>query len=277
MKPFSLRISFLLLLLPATLLAQSKNFNRSVEFSSGGDLHVNTDVGTVRLTSWDRNQVEVIARIIGRTENTSEDYARRAVEATKIELIGDARSLTVKANYDDVPYENKWGGRNRIVPRIEWEIRAPRQANIDLDVDRSEANLRGFDGRHHLKTDRTTLRVEDMSGEIRLNIDRGDNSQLSNVRGSLQIDADRTNLMFDRLQLTGDSRVQMDRGNLELRMAGSQGLNVSMVKERRSSFQSDFPITTNSFSEDKLEGAINGGGPRLTLQTDRTKVHLKNN
>ena len=228
-----------LVALSAISLAQTKSFNRTVDFTPGGDLRVNTDVGTVKITSWDRNQVEVIARIEGRNnESVSADYMRRAVEATEIEMIGSGNNLTVKANYENVPYESKWGGKNRVIPRIEWEIRAPRRANIDLDTDRSEADVRGFEGRHSLKTDRTPLRVEDMAGDIRLDI---------------------------------------DRGKLEMRMAGSQGLNVSMNKERRSSFQSDFPITTNGFSDDKIEGAINGGGPRLTLHTDRTQVYLKNN
>jgi hypothetical protein len=267
-----------LVLLSAVSLAQTKNFNRTVDFTPGGDLRVNTDVGTVKISAWDRNQVEVIARIEGRNhENVSADYLRRAVEATEIEMIGGDNSVTIKANYDNVPYESVWGGRNRVIPRIEWEIRAPRRANIDLDTDRSEAEVRGFEGRHSLKTDRSPLRVEDMSGDIRLNIDRGNQTRLSNIRGSLQIEADRTDLMFERLQLTGDSRVQMDRGKLEMRMTGSQGLNLSMNKERRNSFQSDFPITTSSFSDDKIEGAINGGGPRLTLHTDRTQVYLRNN
>ena len=265
-------------ILSAVSLAQTKSFNRTIDFTPGGDLRVNTDVGTVRITSWERNQVEVVARIEGRTsESVSADYMRRAVEATEIEMIGGGNRLTIKANYDDVPYESKWGGKNRVIPRIEWEIRAPRQANIDLDVDRSEAEVRGFDGRHTLKTDRSPLRVEDLAGDIRLNIDRGNQTRLSNLRGSLQIEADRTDLMFERLQLTGDSKVQMDRGKLEMRLAGSQGLNLSMNKERRNSFQSDFPITTSNFSDDRLEGAINGGGPRLTLHTDRTQVYLKNN
>lgn len=262
----------------ASAQAQSKTFTRTVDFAAGGDLRVSTDVGTVRLTSWEQNRVEVVARIEGRNhESVSADYMRRAVEATEIELIGGGNSLTIKANYDNVPYESKWGGKNRVIPRIEWEIRAPRRANIDLDTDRSEAEVRGFDGRHSLKTDRSPLRVEDMSGDIRLNIDRGSQTRLSNIRGSLQIEADRTDLTFERLQLTGDSRVQMDRGKLEMRMAGSQGLHLSMNKERRNSFQSDFPITTSSFSDDRIEGAINGGGPRLTLRTDRTQVYLKNN
>jgi hypothetical protein len=267
-----------LVILSVASIAQSKNFNRTVDFTPGGDLRVNTDVGSVKLISWERNQVEVVARIEGRNnEQVSADYMRRAVEATRIEITGDTRSLTIKANYEDVPYESVWGGRNRVIPRIEWEIRAPRRANIDLDTDRSEAEVRGFEGRHSLKTDRTPLRADDLAGDIRLNIDRGNETRLSSIRGSLQIEADRTDLTFERLQLTGDSRVQMDRGKLEMRLAGSQGLNVSMNKERRSSFQSDFPITTSGFNDDKMEGAINGGGPRLTLQTDRTKVYLKNN
>lgn len=273
-----IQITAILAILSVAGIAQTKNFNRTVDFSAGGELHINTDVGTVRLTSWDRNQVEVVARIEGRNnDNVSADYMRRAVEATEIEIIGGSNNVTIKANYDHVPYESKWGGKNRVIPRIEWEIRAPRRANIDLDTDRSEADVRGFEGRHQLKTDRTPLRVEDMTGDIRLDIDRGNTTRLSNIRGTLQIEADRTDLMFERLQLTGDSRVQMDRGKLEMRMVGSQGLNVSMNKERRSSFQSDFPITTSSFSDEKLEGAINGGGPRLTLRTDRTQVYLKNN
>jgi hypothetical protein len=267
-----------LVLLSAVSLAQSKNFNRTVDFTPGGDLRVNTDVGTVKISAWDRNQVEVIARIEGRNNNNvSADYMRRAVEATEIEVFASGNRVSIKANYDDVPYESIWGGRNRVIPRIEWEIRAPRQANIDLDTDRSEAEVRGFDGRHSLKTDRSPLRVEDMSGELRLNIDRGNTTRFSNVRGSLQIEADRTHLSFDRLQLTGDSRIEIDRGDIEMRMASSPGFQLSMNKERRTSLQSDFPITTNNFSDDRIEGSINGGGPRLAIRADRGKVHLRNN
>lgn len=278
MKTLSLVALFVALLGPASSIAQSKNFNRTVEFSAGGDLHVSTDVGSVRLTSWERNQVEVVARIEGRnSENISADYMRRAVDATRIEVSGDARSLTIKANYDDVPYESIWGGRNRVIPRIEWEIRAPRRANIDLNVDRSEAEVRGFEGRHHLHSDRTPFRAEDLSGEIRLNIDRGNDSRLSNLRGSISIESDRTDLTFARLQLTGDSKIQIDRGKLEMGMANSNGFQLSMGKERRSSFQSDFPITTNGINDDRIEGTINGGGPRLAIHSDRAKIYLKNN
>lgn len=276
MKKIILIASFVALFLPVSILGQSKNFNRTVDFSSGGDLRVSTDVGSLKMSSWDRHQVEIIARIEARNnENTDADYARRAVEATRIEVNGDGRSLTIKANYDDVPYENKWGGRNRTIPKIDWEIRAPRRANINLNVDRSEAELRGFEGHHRLQFDRTPVRVEDLAGEISLNIDRGGDSKLTALNGSLQLESDRTDLTFDGLQITGDSKVQIDRGKLDLRVPSTQGLFLSMNKERRTQFETDFSITTNNFNDNKIEGAVNGGGPKLSIQSDRAKIHLR--
>lgn len=277
MKIISIVTLFVALVISATLNAQSKNFNKTVDFSAGGDLRMNFDVSKVHLTSWDRNQVEVVAHIEGRTnDHASADYARRAVEATRIEMIGDARSLTIKANYDDVPYEEKWGGRNRVIPHIDWEIRAPRHLNLDFEVDRSEAEIRGFEGKLKLQSDRTPVRTEDLAGEIRLEIDRGNESRLANLRGSLNVNSDRTNLIFERMQITADSRIEIDRGNLEMRVPANQGMVVSMNKARRSEFKSDFAITTKGIHDDKFEGAINGGGARLAIYSDRARVYLKN-
>jgi hypothetical protein len=282
MKTFRYAALLAALLLPLASSAQTKNFNRTVEFAPGGDLRVNTDVGSLKLTAWERNQVEVVARIIGREGNgASAEEMQRSVEMTQIEITGgDGSPLTIKANYDGVNSGNKkvWVSWNRQLPHIEWEIRAPRQLNLTLDVDRSEfAEVRGFEGRHVLNSDRTALRVDEMAGDIRLDIDRGQGSQLNNVRGKLTVESDRTNLNFEGLQLTGDSTMQVDRGKLDMRMAGAPGLSVSMNKERRSTFKSDFPFTANTFNEGKIEGTINGGGPRLTLHTDRTQVYLRNN
>ncbi|MFN0121925.1 MAG: hypothetical protein ACKV2V_15635 [Blastocatellia bacterium] len=270
-----------LILLPVSGLAQTRTFNRMVSFTPGGALRVNTDLGSVRLTAWDRDQVEIVAHIIGRTEQMGTEYAQRAVDATQIEVTGDAGALTIRANYDNVPREKRWGGWNRVLPRIEWEIRAPRRADIELDTGRSEAEVRGFEGRHRLKLDRSPLRAADLAGDTRLHIDRGGDSRLRGMRGGLSIEADRTNLTFDELRLTSDSRVQLDRGHLELGLAPGQGLHISARRERRTSFRSDLPLTLNPAiiggDEDKIEGSINGGGPRLALQTDRAQVRLRGN
>lgn len=263
------------MLLPLLASAQTKTFNRTVALSPGGNLRVNTDIGTLRLTAWERPEVEISARIIARSEeNARAEAVQRGFESASIEVTGGGSAVTIKANYGN---ENDYGVWNIVRPRIEWEIRAPRQANLDLNVDRSEAEVRGFEGNHRMHSDRTVLRVEDLAGDIRLEIDRGAESQLGRVRGRVTVTSDRTNLTFAQLQLTGDSTLNLNRGNIELQFARAQGLSLAVNRDRRSSFKSDFPLAARDINEGRIEEPINGGGPRLTIETDRAQVYLRNN
>ncbi|HXG67384.1 MAG TPA: hypothetical protein VNO70_19930 [Blastocatellia bacterium] len=252
--------------------AQSKEFRKTVDFEAGGELSLRTDKGSVRMTSWDRNQVEIIARIEP-PENVSEEYGRQAVEATKVDVLGDARALTIRSNFDDVPYKDTFN-RSRMIPNVHYEIRAPRRLNFNLDIDRSGVDLSGFEGRMNLKTDRTTMKAGDMAGELRLNMDRGELT-LSGYRGRFEIDTDRTDSRLQGVQIDGDSRFEMDRGELELRMPESQGLTLSAAFSRLRDFHSDFGIASRTLSRDRIEGTINGGGPKLLLRAQRSGVSLK--
>jgi hypothetical protein len=252
---------------------QSKEFRRAVAFDPGGDLTLRTDKGSVRLISWDQPQVEVYARIEP-PEDVSEDYGRRAVEAARVEVIGSARALTIRSNFDDVPYQDGILHRSRTLPHIHYEVRAPRRLNLNLDVDRCRVSLEGFAGRINLKTDRTPVTASDLVGELRLRMDRGQ-ATLSGLQGSLDLETDRTDSRLQGVRLEGDSRLHIGRGECELVLPGSQGLSLSASIGRRESLQTDFAITTQSFNRDVIEGTINGGGPRLTIQGDRSVIRLK--
>src|SRR5215211_1797734 len=81
---------------------QSKDFKKTVAVENGANFRLETDKGSVRLTSWDSNQVEIVARI-DPPENESAEYQKRAVEAARIDVLGGGSSLTVRSNFDDVP------------------------------------------------------------------------------------------------------------------------------------------------------------------------------
>jgi hypothetical protein len=270
----NLTTSLILLVVAAGVVAaQSKEFKKTVAFNSGGDLRISTDRSHVRLTSWERNEVEIYARIF-KPEGADSDFDPRAIEATRIDVTGDARSLTIRTNFDDVPSRDGrlWG--NRSLPEIQLEIRAPRNLNLNQDADRGDVDLRAFEGRLNVSTDRSNVKAEDLAGEVRLRMDRG-SIAVSNVRAKLEFYSDRTNGKFQAAQITGDSRLEVDRGEIEIGVPGGQGLYVSANRGRRSDFVSDFAITTRNLSGERVEGEINGGGPRLTIQTDRGKVRLR--
>lgn len=261
----------LLLTLPILVSAfQSREFRRTIDFQSGGQLTVRTDLGSVKLTAWDQNQIEVYARVEP-PQDVSSEYAARAVESAKIEISGGPQSLTIRSNFDDVPAMD-WHSKR--MPSIHYEIRAPRQLNLNLDADRCKVDAGGFAGRIKLNTDRTTVGAYDLSGEIEVRMDRGE-ATLSNLQGSLSIQTDRTNSRIEAVRIDGNSKLDIGRGECELRLPESQGLSLRANTGRRESFHTDFAVAANNFDKERIEGTINGGGPQLVINTDRSTVRLK--
>lgn len=97
---------FLAAAVPAA--AQSREFAQTVDLDPGGALRISGNKGSMQVTSWDQPRVEIRARI-ERPGDVDADYAARAVEATRIDVVGDGRSLTVRSNYDAVPTRHDWG------------------------------------------------------------------------------------------------------------------------------------------------------------------------
>jgi len=260
-----------LIALPSLALSQTKDFTRTVAFNSGGELKLNSTKGTIKLTGWDRNEVEIVAHIVmnGRVDP---DYARRAVEAVRIEVAGDSRQLSIRPVYDDVPRD--YSIFSRTIPDVNFEIQAPRRVSLQLDTDRGRLDLQGVEGSLNVRSDRGQVVARDVAGELRLKMDQCPDSALSGLRGTLHVDMDRSDLKVNALQISGDSRLQVSRGEAELRMPRTQGLSVSANVGRRADFDSEFAISTRKFG-DRVEGDINGGGPKLLIQTDRGKVELK--
>lgn len=250
-----------------------REFRKTVEFEPGGELVFDTDKGSVKLTAWERREVAIYARIAP-PEGDADDYGRRAIEAAKIDVFGDARSLTVRSNFEDVPYKEEWGGRSKNLPAIHYEIQAPRDLRLRLSADRSRVSVRGFAGHVGIGTDRTEVEAGDLTGEVRVKVDRGA-VRLTDLRGSLDLKTDRTDSRVRALRIEGDSRLDISRGEAELSVPASQGLALSARTGRRETFRSDFEIATRSFGTDMIEGSVNGGGPRLAVRGDRSHVYLR--
>jgi DUF4097 and DUF4098 domain-containing protein YvlB len=246
---------------------QSKDFKKTVELESGGSLTLSTDKGSVRLSSWSQNQVEVVARI-DPPEEASQDYARRAVEGVVIEVTGGGNSVTVRSNFED------FGSRSRSLPNIHYEIRAPRSLKLNVDIDRSKMELNGFEGSVSLHTDRTPVTASDLAGDIRVQMDRGQLT-LAKIRGSINIDTDRTDIDLQGVRFDGDSRFDMDRGELDIKLSENQGLAIETDISRRGDFSTDLQVNVKNMRGKNFDGTINGGGPRLVFRTDRGRIRLR--
>ncbi len=261
--------------LPAGPSAQSRVFDQTVPLASGGRLAVESNKGSLQLTGWDRDEVEIHVRIEP-PQNVSADYARRAVEATRIEVSGGGQSVRIEPDYSDVPYrEDRWNDNSRSIPFVHFEIRAPRQIRLVVESDRGPATIRGFEGDLDIEVDRGDANLSDLSGRITVEIDRGDHSRFSDISGSLDLEFDRTDVTMRNITIDGDSLIEIDRGEIEIALPADQVLTIVTDLSRRAEFESDFPITMESMDGRDFRGTINGGGPELSIESDRGRVRLR--
>lgn len=289
---------------------QSKELKKTADFEPDGHLTLETNRGSIHLDSWDQKRMKIVARIEA-PEGIDADYARRIVEAARVELQGDSRSFTIRSNYDDVPYREEGNGsRFRIFPHIHYRIQAPRKLNLRVDDSRSSIDISGFEGEMNVRTHRGNLNVRDLSGSLQLETSRGPlkaknlngtlhletnrgtlsainltgtihldisrgKAALSEIRGTLDAKTSRADITLDAIQIEGDSRVESYRGTIELRLPESLGLSLRTEIGKRGEFLSDFEILMQKIRGKDFEGTINSGGPELYVKTDRGKIILK--
>jgi len=276
LNPFVLNLmAAMLVVTSASALGQDREFLRTVDLQPSGMLRVEGSKGSIRLTSWDRPQVDIRARI-ELPRRVSADYAQQAVNATEIDVVATTGSVSIRTNYDRVPSRDgrsRW--EDRTVPAVHYEIRAPRRIDLYVNSDRGPATIQGFEGTIDLTVDRGELDLQDAVGQVRVDIDRGERSRLSGIRGSLRIEADRTDLRIDAVALDADSRIEIDRGEVDLTVPADQRLTLRTDISRRGTFHSDLPIQWTSLNPRRSEGHVNGGGPELFVESDRATIELR--
>lgn len=266
-----------LLFVAAPAVAQSRLYEQTVPVQAGGTLSLHSTRGTVRLTSWDQPRVEVRARIQS-DANILSDRDRRAVDETSIDVVTSGNSVMIRTNYDKLNNASwlfgnwgSWGG----VPSVHYEIRAPRRLDLRLQIDRSRTVLTGFEGRVDIDADRSEIDATDLVGPVRAVIDRGGGSRFRNISGSVDLEADRTNLVIDMAKLDGPSRIEIDRGDVDLSLARGSGFNLDTSLSKRANIIANVPGQTFKLDRRNPSGQVNGGGPRLSIRADRSQIRLR--
>jgi len=103
------------------------------------------------------------------------------------------------------------------MPRVHYEIRVPRETDLDLDLDRADVTVRGVEGTIALQLNRTDLEATDLTGRVSIHSDRGD-IEAVRLNGALQRYVDRGNAAMRDVRIAGNSRVAIDRGDLDLEL-----------------------------------------------------------
>ena len=258
-------------------------FQRSFAMNAGGTLVVENRKGTIHVTGSDTNQVVVNVRKI--FEGGSDKDRQEWMAETKVSFDSMANHLSVRVEYPD------WNCVFciNVNDEVDLTIAVPRATNVELDGNRPDMAITSIEGNIRISSNRSRIDVHSTEGAIRIETNRGD-VKLSDVsiKGRLDLTSNRADAVIEAKNIVGDADLETERGSIELRMPATVGVNLDYVGGRRASFHCDFPVTTNQNGAElndvsgrvgrdgaHIEGAINRGGARMTLRTERGSISLE--
>ncbi len=218
----------------------TKVLEKTLSLAADGRLAIDTYKGRVAVTTWDRDEASIRAVV---TPDGNCDRAAELVEKTRVRIEGGGREVRVSSDYDDLPktwfsFRSDCSSR----PFVEYEIRLPRGAELELKDYKSRISVDGLGGDVAIDSYKGVARLSRLSGRLDVKTYKGDvRAELDRVAGDLRFDT-----------YKGEIDVVLPRGaRVDLRDAvGRRGRLVAEVDDARS-------------------------GPRVTAETYKGTIRLR--
>jgi DUF4097 and DUF4098 domain-containing protein YvlB len=234
--------------------ADVKDVNKTVALHSNGAVEIETHKGSIKVSTWDRQEVEIQARIEAEP-GTSMD--RRRFDGTEVRIDSSADSVRIKTYYPDFNWCCTFD--NGTNPEVRYTIRMPKTARLAIRDHRSDTEVTGLQGALDLTTHRGTVHVRGLSGPLHLDTHRGE-------------------IQVEFASFAANSTIKTYRGTVELSMPGSSKFDLQSDLGRHGTIDTDFAVMTHTIrrrGESVIQGSVNGGGPSLRIETYRGEIRLR--
>jgi len=276
--------------------AEEKSLNKSFTVAPGGVLTVEADGADISVIGGDTNTV--VVRIEARGSGKELDDLKLSAEPSEDGI----RVEAVRPGNRDW---FKWGSW-RVETHI--DVTVPRSYRVDGRTSGGDVRLEAVGGPSRLRTSggnvqaknvkgdfegRTSggeVRIESMEGSVNAHTSGG-NMVLSNIKGN--VDADTSGGDVRLVRVDGKISAGTSGGNVRCELSGAnRGISattsggsvwLSLPKDITGTLDahtsgghidSDFPISTTRWSQNRLNGQINGGGNEIFVRTSGGSITL---
>jgi len=259
-----LRSSFILAaltIIAGGLHAQSREVRQTVELDRDGRVIIDTFKGSVDVQTWDRPEVEIVAKI---EADPSGDDQEDRVERTKIRIYGSGRLVEIESDYSDADYHEGgffgffFGGGTIVLPYVHYDLKIPRAAKLDIEDHKSEIRIKALEGDLTLTTHKGHAVIDQFSGGARIETHKGD-------------------IRVDFTRLTRPSNFETYKGEVEIFVPENTSFRVAGDLGEDARLDSEFAMVTHSFGdEERVDAKVNGGdGPEIWIESYKGTIRLR--
>ena len=259
-----------------------EDFHYSYPQTAGGRFTLDNFNGSVEITGWDQNTVDISGTKYAESESL--------LHAMQIEASSSGNAVRIKTSRPD-PHHGNMGAK--------YVIRVPRQTVLE-DVRSSNGSLRVEDinGNAHLATSNGSIHLGKIHGNVEARTSNG-SVEVNEIDGSFEAETSnggirahlhdtesghpiRLSTSNGGIDLQVDSPRQNDvvastsNGPITVRMPGNVNASLHASTNSNGSVRSDFDVLVHSgeLSKHRMEGTIGGGGPKIDLTTSNGNINL---
>jgi hypothetical protein len=262
---------FLILLLCATtsvVLSQpSREINKIVPLKSSGRVVIDTYKGSITITTHDKPQVEVNAKI--EPDDSDSWNGGQDVDDTEIRIDGGEDQVTIYTDYKKVKrhhHKNFWDWfadpfeTSYSLPFVHYTIKMPGTAEL------------------RIKDYKSRTRIDNIKADLKFNTYKGD-VDIINLFGGIDLETYKGEVRVSFSKINNDSRFKTYKGNITLEIPKEDGFELRTDFERRVDFNTDFNVAAiergSRHRSYDYRGKINSGGPTLELESKKGEIYLK--
>lgn len=275
---------------------RTRKYERQFTVKEGGEIIVEADAGTVKIDSWEKNEVSVVVEIEG-SDSRAEKY--------KVEFTQEGNTITVTGKVRDKSFF-KWH-----VGDLEayYTIYTPKKFNTAVKTSGGNIESKNLAGKADYFTSGGNIRTQKLEGGVILSTSGG-NIDAAEINGDVDAETSGGNVILDHIVgnvkgytsggdvdfIDVDGRVKggTSGGNVSVKVIGeNKGIDVEtsggdieiFVKEgigaeveaetSGGSVDCDLPVTVRGkVRESELFGKINGGGNLIRANTSGGSIRI---
>jgi DUF4097 and DUF4098 domain-containing protein YvlB len=231
---------------------------KTYPLTADGSFSLKNTNGLIRISSWDRAEVEIKA----------EKAAVRESDLDRIEIKIDAKDKAVSI---DTIYPRLRFFR----ARVNYEVKVPAGARLEtIRSTNGDVELTGRFGEVKAGTTNGDVRLDGATGKISLSTTNGD-IQAQNITGRLEADTTNGKITLEVPKLESDIDAGTTNGSIHLRLGADPNARLS-AHTTNGHITVDFPITVQGriSSRRRVEGTIGNGGPAVSLKTTNGSITI---
>ena len=242
---------------PAAAEALSETVHRTLNVKAGDELVLSNVNGSVKVSTWDRPQLRIVAE---KHVKTGLSVSAKDALAQLVVAVGqDGGTVRVETRHprsSDGVFS--WLTGSNVDAHVKYEITVPKAFNLNLRTVNGSVTIEGVSGTHQIATTNGSITTKETAGSLRLGTTNGSiSAELLSVQPGSEMAMHTTN---GRINLTVPSTL---RANLS-------------ASTTNGSIESDIPITVaGSVSKRSINGTLNGGGPEVRLRTTNGSIRVR--